>query len=66
MQSILNVTMGISRNEFKCIYLKHKNFFKDILLPFRYAPKNLNILKRSLNPIAEVLLKLSTPKNVVT
>ena len=51
MSGILVIIQGISRNQFKYIYLKNQKIFLNILLHFDNLHKILNILNKMLSLI---------------
>ena len=65
MTSILFLTEIIWRNQFGSNYLKNKKLFLNYILRFRNLHEILNICKKKMSFIADLFVKLRTPKNVV-
>ena len=65
MTSILFLTEIIWRNQFGSNYLKNKKLFLNYFLRFRNLHEILNICKKKMSFIADLFVKLRTPKNVV-
>ena len=66
MTYILDMQGRISRNQFKCNYLKIWKLFVEFSLRFWNLHQILNFLKEKMSPITKVFPKLFTPKRVVT
>ena len=65
MTSILFLTENIWGNQFRSNYLKNEKLFLNRLLHFRNLHEILNICKKKMSFIADLFVKLRTPKNVV-
>ena len=65
MTSILFLTENIWRNQFGSNYLKNQKLFLNYFLHFRNLHEILNICKKKMTFIADLFVKLRTPKNVV-
>ena len=65
MTSILFLIETIYSNIFRWEYFRKKNIFSIFLLRFWNLDSILNIFKQKITFIADVLLNLPTPKNVV-
>ena len=65
MTSILFLTENILRNQFGSNYLKKQKLFLNFFLRVRNLHEILNICKKKMSCIADLFVKLSTPKNVV-
>ena len=65
MTSILFLTENIERNQLGSNYLKNKKLFLNFYLRFRNLQEILNICKKKMSFIADLFVKLRTPKNVV-
>ena len=65
MTSILFLTENIWGNQFRSNYLKNEKLFLNYLLHFRNLHEILNICKKKTSFIADLFVKLRTPKNVV-
>ena len=65
MTSILFLTENIWRNQFGSNYLKNEKLFLNYFLHFRNLHEILNIYKKKMSFIADLFVKLRTPKNVV-
>ena len=64
MTSILFLTENIWRNQFGRNYLKNEKLFLNYFLHFRNLHEILNISKKKMSFIADLFVKLRTPKNV--
>ena len=62
---ILLIVEGNSRNQFKRNYLKNQKQFLQFLFHFLNQHEIFHILKKSIILMAEIFLKLLTPKNVL-
>ena len=65
MTSILFLTENIWRNQFGGNYLKNAKLFLNYFLHFWNLHEILNICKKKMSFIADLFVKLRTPKNVV-
>ena len=65
MTSILFLTENIWRNQFGGNYLKNEKLFLNYFLHFWNLHEILNICKKKMSFIADLFVKLRTPKNVV-
>ena len=65
MTSILFLIETIYSNIFRWEYFRKKNIFSIFFLRFWNLDSILNIFKQKITFIADVLLNLPTPKNVV-
>ena len=65
MTSILFLTENIWRNKFGSNYLKSQKLFLNYFLHFRNLHETLNICEKKMSFIADLFVKLRTPKNVV-
>ena len=65
MTSIFFITENIWRNQFGSNYLKNEKLFRNFFLHFRNRHEILNIFKKKMSFIADLLAKLRTPENVV-
>ena len=65
MTSILFLTENIWRNQFGGNYLKNEKLFLYYFLHFWNLHEILNICKKKMSFIADLFVKLRTPKNVV-
>ena len=65
MTSILFLIENIWRNQFGSNYLKNKKLFLNYFLHFPNVHEILNICKKKMSFIADLFVKLRTPKNVV-
>ena len=59
------LTESIWRNQFANNYLKNEKLFLNHFLHFRKLHEILNICKKNMSFIADLFVKLRTPKNVV-
>ena len=66
MASILFNIARICNSQFKCKFLKNEKLFFDLLFHFWNLPQILNILKKKMMVLANVLRKLQTVKNFIT
>ena len=66
MASILINIAGLYNSQFKCNYLKNEKKFLNFLFHFWNLQEILNILKKNMMVLANVLLKLETVKKFVT
>ena len=65
MTSILFLTENIWGNQFRSNYLKNEKLFLNYLLHFRNLHEILNFCKKKMSFIADLFVKLRTPKIVV-
>ena len=65
MTSILFLTENIWRNQFGRNYPKNEKLFLNYFFHFRNLHEILNISKKKMSFIADLFVKLRTPKNVV-
>ena len=66
MTSIPAAMWRISRNNFKCQYLKKKKLFLNFIVHFWNGNEMYNILKKKVSIVASLFPKLLNPKEGVT
>ena len=65
MPGIMCLTETISRNEFRCNYLKYKKLFLNFFFAFLKSKLKFNINQKRITLRADVFPEVSSPKNVV-
>ena len=65
MTSIICLTETISRNEFRCNYLKNKKLFLKFFLHFQDLNLILNRSQKKMTLIGDAFPEIAAPKNMV-